>query len=79
MMSRAPLRILAFSYACEPGQGAEPGAGWVWSRMLARLGETWVITRHDYQAASELLAEALPRPHDATRAADLRWVRHSCP
>jgi hypothetical protein len=72
MMSRAPLRILAFAYACEPGQGCEPGAGWAWSRMLARLGETWVITRRDYQAAIELLAEALPRPPDAARVADLR-------
>ena len=72
MMSRAPLRILAFAYACEPGQSPEPGAGWAWSRMLARLGETWVITRLDYQAASELLAEALPRPLVVTRAADLR-------
>ena len=76
MMSRAPLRILAFAYACEPGQGSEPEAGWAWSRMLAGLGETWVITRRDYQAASEVLAEALPRPPDAARAADLR---HSCP
>jgi NAD(P)-dependent dehydrogenase (short-subunit alcohol dehydrogenase family) len=72
MMSRASLRILAFAYACEPGQGSEPGAGWAWSRMLARLGETWVITRRDYQAASEVLAEALPRPPDAARAGDLR-------
>jgi glycosyltransferase involved in cell wall biosynthesis len=39
------LRILAFAYACEPGHGSEPGAGWAWARMLARLGETWVITR----------------------------------
>jgi hypothetical protein len=40
--------------------------------MLAPLGETWVITRRDYQVASELLAEALPRPPDAARVADLR-------
>ena len=72
MMSRAPLRILAFAYACEPGQGSEPGARWVWSRMMARLGETSVITRRDYQAASELPAEARPRPPDAVRVADLR-------
>jgi hypothetical protein len=67
-----PLRILAFAYACEPGPGSEPGAGWAWSRMLARLGETWVITRRDYQAASELLAETLPWPPGATRAGDPR-------
>jgi hypothetical protein len=79
MMSRAPLRILAIAYPCEPGQNCEPGAGWAWSRMLARLGETWGITRRDYRAASELLAEARPRPPDAARAADLRHVRQSCP
>jgi hypothetical protein len=72
MMSRALLRILAFTSAGEPGHGSEPGAGWAWSRMLARLGETWVITRRDYHAASELLAEALLRPPDAARAADFR-------
>ena len=72
MMSPGPLRILAFAYACEPGQGSEPGAGWAWSWMLARPGETWVITRPDDRAASEVPAEALPRPPDAARAADLR-------
>jgi glycosyltransferase involved in cell wall biosynthesis len=60
MMSRAPLRILAFAYACEPGQGSEPGAGWAWSRMLARLGEAWVITRRDYQAAIEHALRSVP-------------------
>jgi glycosyltransferase involved in cell wall biosynthesis len=38
-------RILAFDYACEPGEGSEPGAGWAWARILARLGDTWVVTR----------------------------------
>jgi NAD(P)-dependent dehydrogenase (short-subunit alcohol dehydrogenase family) len=72
MMPRAPLRIFPFAYACEPGQGSEPGAGWAWSRMLARLGRDVVITRRDYQAVSELLEEALPRSPYAARAADLR-------
>ncbi len=39
------MRILALAYACEPGEGSEPGAGWAWARMLARMGDTWVITR----------------------------------
>ena len=38
-------RILAFDYACEPGEGSEPEAGWAWARILARLGDTWVVTR----------------------------------
>ena len=44
-VDRPPTRILAFAYACEPGRGSEPGAGWSWVQMLASLGETWVITR----------------------------------
>ena len=47
------VRILAIAYACEPGQGSEPGAGWIWSRMLARVGETWVITRRNNRSAIE--------------------------
>lgn len=38
-------RIIAFAYACEPGEGSEAGAGWIHARMLAGLGETWVLTR----------------------------------
>jgi glycosyltransferase involved in cell wall biosynthesis len=60
MSSRAPIRILAFAYACEPGRGSEPGAGWAWARMLARLGETWVITRRDYQDAIEQALPSVP-------------------
>ena len=53
-------RILAFAYACEPERGSEPGAGWAWSRMLARLGETWVITRHDYRTSIERELRSMP-------------------
>ncbi len=41
------VRIVAFAYACEPERGSEPGAGWMWARMLATLGETWVVTREN--------------------------------
>src|SRR5260370_27409176 len=47
------VRILAIAYGCEPGEGSDPGAGWIWSRMLARLGETWVITRSNNRSAIE--------------------------
>ena len=43
--SVSPPRIIAFAYACEPGEGSESGAGWIHARMLAGLGETWVLTR----------------------------------
>jgi glycosyltransferase involved in cell wall biosynthesis len=55
------VRIVAFAYACEPESGSEPGAGWMWARMLARLGETWVITRennrHAIDTALPVIAE----------------------
>jgi glycosyltransferase involved in cell wall biosynthesis len=54
------MRILAFAYACEPGRGSEPGAGWSWARMLAGLGETWVVTRANNQEAIEAGLEGLP-------------------
>jgi glycosyltransferase involved in cell wall biosynthesis len=54
------MRVLAFAYACEPGKGSEPGAGWMWARILAGLGETWVITRRDYAAAIEAALGSTP-------------------
>jgi len=60
---------LAFAYACEPGKGSEPGAGWGLARMIAReLGECWVITRANNRQAIE---EALPHIPEAGR---LRFV-----
>ncbi len=53
-------RILAFAYACEPEGGSEPGAGWAWSRILAGLGETWVVTRANNRTAIEARLESIP-------------------
>ena len=54
------MRVLAFAYACEPGKGSEPGAGWIWSRMLARIGEVWVITRESNRVAIEAALAQVP-------------------
>lgn len=54
------MRILAFAYACEPGEGSEPGAGWMWARMLARFGETSVITRSNNRDVIEAALPGLP-------------------
>jgi glycosyltransferase involved in cell wall biosynthesis len=54
------LRFLVFAYACEPGKGSEPEAGWIWSRMLARLGETWVLTRRNNRETIEAQVSQLP-------------------
>lgn len=53
-------RILAFDYACEPEEGSEPGAGWAWARMLALLGETWVVTRANNRAPIERVLPGIP-------------------
>ncbi len=50
--------IVAFAYVCAPGQGSEPGSGWSWARILAGLGETWVIYR-PYAGMADALAARL--------------------
>lgn len=54
------MKILAFAYACEPGKGSEPGAGWAWAGLLAGIGETWVITRANNRDAIEAALPSLP-------------------
>ncbi|MFN2521438.1 MAG: glycosyltransferase family 4 protein [Candidatus Limnocylindria bacterium] len=53
-------RIVAFAFSCEPGAGSEPGTGWLWARMLAGIGETWVIVRR-FPARVDAIARALER------------------
>ena len=52
--------ILAFAYACEPGKGSEPGAGWAMARVAARIGPTWVITRANNREAVEAALPTVP-------------------
>jgi glycosyltransferase involved in cell wall biosynthesis len=54
------VRLLAFAYACEPTEGSEPGAGWMWVRMLARSGDTWVITRSNNRERIESAIDEIP-------------------
>jgi glycosyltransferase involved in cell wall biosynthesis len=62
------MRVLAFAYACDPDHGSEPGAGWAWARMLARIGETWVITRENNRGPIERRLTSTPE------AANLHFV-----
>lgn len=40
------MKVLISAYACEPGKGSEPGAGWAWCRGAAVAGhDVWVVTR----------------------------------
>jgi glycosyltransferase involved in cell wall biosynthesis len=61
-------RIVAFAYACEPGEGSEPGAGWRWACLLAQRADVTVLTRANNAAAIE--AVQLP-PHLAFEYVDL--------
>jgi glycosyltransferase involved in cell wall biosynthesis len=58
------MRVLVFAYACEPDKGSEPGAGWVWSRMLARMGEVWVITRESNREVIQAALDGIPEKRD---------------
>jgi glycosyltransferase involved in cell wall biosynthesis len=54
------MRIAVFAYACEPKEGSEPGVGWMWARMLATLGDVWVVTRANNREAIEAGVADLP-------------------
>ena len=41
------MKLLISAYACEPGLGSEPGAGWNCVRQAARFHEVWVLTREN--------------------------------
>ena len=47
------MKVLISAYACEPGEGSEPGAGWEWSRAAALEHEVWVLTRKNNAPAIE--------------------------
>lgn len=46
-MSTGPLKVLVSAYACEPGKGSEPGAGWEIVREVAQKHEVWLLTRNN--------------------------------
>jgi glycosyltransferase involved in cell wall biosynthesis len=58
------VSILVFAYACEPGRGSEPGAGWDWVRLLAGLTDTCVITRANN---ADVIEQALPETPERDR------------
>jgi glycosyltransferase involved in cell wall biosynthesis len=70
------MRILVLAYACEPRTGSEPGTGWMWSRMLARFGDTTVVTRtNNRPAITSTLAETLEAEHLTFEYVDLpEWA-----
>ena len=47
------MKVLVSVYACEPGQGSEPGVGWNWIKQIARYHQVWAITRSNNREAIE--------------------------
>lgn len=41
------MKVLVSAYACEPGRGSEPGAGWNWAVAAASNHDVWVLTREN--------------------------------
>lgn len=42
-------RVLISAYACGPGMGSEPGAGWAFALAATQHSEVWVITRRRFE------------------------------
>ena len=38
------MRVLITSFACIPGWGSEPGAGWEWASRIAKVHEVHLVT-----------------------------------
>jgi glycosyltransferase involved in cell wall biosynthesis len=62
-------RLLVCAYACNPYRGSEPGVGWGWVNMIARFGETWVLT--DIANREDIERET---SQDPSRYEDLHFI-----
>ncbi len=51
------MKVLVSAYACEPGKGSEPGAGWNWVVAAARQHELCVLTRANNRESIEAALE----------------------
>jgi glycosyltransferase involved in cell wall biosynthesis len=55
------MKVLISAYACEPGSGSEPGAGWAWARAAAVAGhDVWLVTRVNNREAIQRALNAEP-------------------
>lgn len=55
-----PKNVLVAAYACEPGEGSEPGVGWHVCQAISRRHKTWVITKDNNRAPIERALAAHP-------------------
>lgn len=68
-------RIVAFAFNCEPGGGSEGGAGWVWLRLLARIGSVTMLVAPS-PAADKLDAAIRALPPDEAARITVEIVDH---
>ncbi|WP_335337728.1 hypothetical protein [Nostoc piscinale] len=47
------MKILISAYACEPGQGSEPGVGWNFAQQMSKYHQVWVLTSNCHRFAIE--------------------------
>lgn len=70
------MKVLISAYACEPGAGSEPGAGWEWTRAAALQHDVFLLTRENNGPAIEAALAAEPELGITPIYLDLpRWAR----
>ena len=70
------MKVLMSAYACEPGKGSEPGAGWAWTRAAALDHEVWVMTRENNRDAIDEALRLEPNLRLTPIYLDLpKWAR----
>lgn len=85
MVSPPRPRVLTYAYACEPGRGSEPGAGWGLVRAVAEFADVTVLAGDEHAAGlarwqrehgePHIAIHVVPEPWWGTWARDHRVVR----
>lgn len=57
------MRVLISAYACSPGKGSEPGAGFAVLLAAAEQHDVWLVTRDNNVPAINMALEGHPRRH----------------
>ena len=74
--SRKTLRVLVVAYACEPGRGSEPGAGWGLVRAVRSFAECTVLVAPEHTAEIRRHDANHPDPGlSFVEVAEPRWAR----
>ncbi len=70
------MNVLVSAYACAPGKGSEPQAGWNWAREISAQHPAWILTRAKHRPAIERTLAEKPMPNAHFVYVDLpRWAR----